>query len=215
MKPDSTDSRGDPTARAAFKSNAARAPLPRFRLVDDPLAGELSPPPDARAETRGSSPVELHRRDDLAAAVTRGLPLGVRRSTVSDAVDAIVRNVLASWQESPRVLERRHDQRLPFPRRILYVPLCARSEQPIAPPRRAAGRDISLQGISFEHRDPLPHTKVAVAFEMPEGLSPYLVTKLTWCRFTSGGAYLSGGPFLREYSAASFDAFDWNEIAAG
>lgn len=113
-------------------------------------------------------------------------------------VEESVHELLASWQNGGSLVQRRRWHRVRFNKSILLVPLDDRSEQFDEEPRLVAGRDISLGGISFSHRRPLPYAKVAVAFESPEGISEMIVTRLSWCRFTSRGEYQSGGKFLRQ-----------------
>ena len=120
----------------------------------------------------------------------------------SGDVEAVVRDLLTRWDQSVEGLDRRRTTRVSFQRHLLLVPLDGITEQPLEERRIATGRNISLLGVSFTHREPLPYNKVAIAFELPDGLSSLIVTRLNWCRFTRSGLYVRS-PLRRSGSSGS------------
>ena len=61
----------------------------------------------------------------------------------------------------------------------------------------ATARDISGDGISFRHDNPLPYRFVEVTYHAALGAVTRRA-KLTWCRYAVEGFYVSGGRFLRQ-----------------
>jgi len=131
-------------------------------------------------------------------------------------VEESIHELLASWQNPRQVVQRRRWHRVRFNKMIFLVPLDDRTEEFVGEPRLVAGKDISLGGICFAHQRPLPHSKVAVAFEAPDGISELIVTRLSWCRFTSRGEYQSGGKFLRQIPRGEREAqIRWASLPPG
>ena len=129
----------------------------------------------------------------------------------SGDVESVVRDLLTRWDRSVEGLDRRRTSRVSFQRHLLLVPLDGITEQPLEERRVATGRNISLLGVSFTHREPLPNNKVAIAFELPDGLSSFIVARLNWCRFTRSGLYEGGGNFLHRTSIALTAQTDWQD----
>lgn len=109
--------------------------------------------------------------------------------------------VHASWHNSASLLHDRRSHRV-----VLKAPLTTagleRSEDDgsfriISDWSDAVGRDVSIDGISFRHSEAIPHRYVAVQMEAA-GINEILVAKLSWCRYSQNGDYVSGGRLLRE-----------------
>tara|TARA_R110002072_G_C7978996_1_gene536113 strand:- start:135804 stop:136256 length:453 start_codon:yes stop_codon:yes gene_type:complete len=121
----------------------------------------------------------------------------------------------ASWYQSGGLLNDRRAHRVAFPETLHVVGLEMepRSGQfvPVSEPVAARGRDISINGISFRHDEPLPHRYVAVSFRSPHGTET-LVAKLSWCRFAGNDNYISGGRLVVETSLDAELNIDWNAL---
>ena len=120
-----------------------------------------------------------------------------------------------SWHQWGGLLNDRRAHRVAFPEMLLVVGLTADSATgqliPATGPIIAHGRDISVDGISFQHANPLPHRYVAVSFRTPFG-SETLVARLSWCRFTRENRYVSGGRLTVEPELNMELNVDWDEI---
>jgi hypothetical protein len=90
--------------------------------------------------------------------------------------------------------ERRREERYPYPYPLYLTPLDA-------PRGRDAtiaviGRQLSLHGVDFYHREPIPHRRVIASLDAHEQGWVGLLLELTWCRFNRHGWYDNGGRFL-------------------
>jgi hypothetical protein len=131
-------------------------------------------------------------------------------------VEGLVHQLLASWQQTTPLQQRRRWHRATYVKRILLTPLHDTTDEPIGETRRVTGRDLSLHGISFVHVQPLPYSKVALGLEMPDGISSPVVTRLKWCRFTKLGVYQSGGQFVRQLDPSlSGEDVSWDDVPPG
>ena len=90
--------------------------------------------------------------------------------------------------------ERRRYTRYPLPCLIHLTPLDA--DVPTTESVVVVGRHLSENGLGFYHRDPLPYRRVIASLETPNGQWFAFLVDLTWCRFSKGGWYESGGRFL-------------------
>jgi len=129
-----------------------------------------------------------------------------------DEVQFMVRDILSQWKHPTDATERRNNHRVPFQKSIALFDIDKETEQPTGEAYCVTGRDISAQGVGFSHEGPLPHTKVAVAFELPNGCSQFVLVRLTWCRFTRRKTYDSGGMFVRPIECPEDFTFDWNAM---
>ena len=120
-----------------------------------------------------------------------------------------------SWYQWGGLLNDRRAHRVAFPETLLVVGLATDSATgqfvPVAEPIIAQGRDISVDGISFQHADPLPHRYVAVSFRSPFGTET-LVARLSWCRFTREEHYVSGGCLTVEPQLNAEFNVDWDSV---
>lgn len=118
-----------------------------------------------------------------------------------------------SWHQWGGLLNDRRAHRVAFPETLLVVGLAQDSAtgqfNPVTEPIVAQGRDISVDGISFQHADPIPHRYVAVRFRSPFGFET-LVARLSWCRFTRENRYVSGGRLTVEPQLNMELGIDWD-----
>ncbi|MFT4556300.1 MAG: hypothetical protein ACI8P0_005421 [Planctomycetaceae bacterium] len=145
--------------------------------------------------------------------------------SVSESSSKTLDEVLSTVQEtdSPRVswhqwgglLNDRRAHRVAFPETLHVVGLTTDSDTgqfiPATEPIIAQGRDISVDGISFQHADPLPHRYVAVSFRSPFG-SETVVARLSWCRFAGEDRYVSGGRLTVEPQLNEELNIDWDSL---
>ncbi|MDA1165086.1 MAG: hypothetical protein O3B13_18470 [Planctomycetota bacterium] len=120
-----------------------------------------------------------------------------------------------SWYQTSSLLNDRRAHRIAFPETLLVVGV---DKDPrdgrffaVSKGIVANGRDISIDGISFQHAGPVPHRSVAISFRSPTGTET-LVAKLSWCRFSRDGRYVSGGRLIRDARYASESEIDWDSL---
>ena len=142
----------------------------------------------------------------------------VPSSKTLDEVLSTVRGIdssPASWYQSGGLLNDRRAHRVAFPETLHVVGLAMDPDSgqfvPVSEPVTAHGRDISVDGISFRHDEPLPHRYVAVSFRSPQGTET-LVAKLSWCRFACKDNYISGGRLTFETSLNVELNIDWDSL---
>ena len=121
-------------------------------------------------------------------------------TTLLPEVKKLVETTVASWEAAQQVLQTRSWHRLQFRKPILMTPLDDETQLPIGESQMVAGRDISVDGLSFMHSEPVAHRMVAMTFvgepDLPL-LPESIVLNLTWCRYCQDGVLLSGGSFVR------------------
>jgi hypothetical protein len=157
------------------------------------------------------SPLLTHTEETQAADVddfNSDIEDGQRALLQVERVDHLVRDLLAQWQHPSDALERRGLSRIGFQKQIALFAYDNAEQQVTGEPWLVTGKDISLQGVSFSHIAPLPFSKVAIGFEVPGGFSRFVITRLSWCRFTRRGVYESGGTFLRSITLPKGFALD-------
>jgi len=98
--------------------------------------------------------------------------------------------------------ERRSYGRIPLPLLLRVTPLDQTGQRLDELATTVVGKDISPQGISFFHEQPLPHRRAIVAFEHPDVGTFTMEIDLGWCQFTGTGWYVSGGRLLRSLAPA-------------
>jgi hypothetical protein len=118
-----------------------------------------------------------------------------------------------SWYQSSGLLNDRRAHRVAFPETLHVVGLEINSDNgqfvAVTDVIIAGGRDISVDGISFQHKDPVPHRFVSVSFRSSLGTET-LVAKLSWCRFSREGHYVSGGRLIVEPQRNLELSIDWD-----
>jgi hypothetical protein len=105
--------------------------------------------------------------------------------------------LLSLVQPRHSIIERRAQERYPFPRMIVLAPLEPDTERPLEPAFTGVGRQLSEGGIGFFHAAPLNERRVAVTLEPGSKHARSFLVDLSWCRFTKFGWYEGGGRFLK------------------
>jgi len=105
--------------------------------------------------------------------------------------------LLAGLQPPGKWVERRFEQRFPYPHMLYLTPLAMEGE---TIGRRGSlvvvGKHLSESGLSFFHQQPLAHRRMTVSLEGGQGEWAGFLIDIRWCRFTQHGWYESGGQFL-------------------
>lgn len=94
------------------------------------------------------------------------------------------------------VVERRREQRYPYPHMVHLTPVAEDGLTPVGETVVVIGKHLSERGLGFYHQQPLPHRRMIVSLETARGFHLAFLIDLTWCRFTHHGWYESGGRFL-------------------
>ncbi|HWA99124.1 MAG TPA: hypothetical protein VG713_11555 [Pirellulales bacterium] len=95
------------------------------------------------------------------------------------------------------LVERRRDQRYPFPRLLTLLPVDGETLETVGAYVTAVGKHISESGLGFYHPDPLPFRWIVVSVDNGQGVGLRFLVDVNWCRFTRQGWYESGGRFVR------------------
>ena len=122
------------------------------------------------------------------------LPLPVPRDgSAEDEVRAQVWGLLSAVYHRCDLPEQRRHTRYPFPCLIHLTPVGADA----APESLVVvGRHLSESGLGFYHHEPISYRRVIASLKAPNGQWFAFLMDLTWCRFTKGGWYESGGRFI-------------------
>jgi hypothetical protein len=94
------------------------------------------------------------------------------------------------------ILEKRHENRYPFPYLIHLTPLAEDGVTPQGESMSVVGKHLSERGLGFYHPKPLPYRRMIASLECNGHWLGFIVD-LKWCRFTKQGWYESGGRFLQ------------------
>jgi hypothetical protein len=120
-----------------------------------------------------------------------------------DPIAAVVEQALTATHATRKGPERRREQRFPYPHPIYLTPLdsIARSRSDSGPRTRSEtfvviGKQITLHGVDFYHREPIAHRRVIASLDAGEHGWIGLLLELAWCRFSRHGWYDNGGRFL-------------------
>ena len=111
--------------------------------------------------------------------------------------DQVVRILKSLYPPSRAILERRSEQRYPFPYLIHLTPVGEDGITPEGETCVVVGKQISSHGLGFFHPKPLPYRRMIVSIEGGDGHWLGFLIDLTWCRFTKQGWYESGGRFTQ------------------
>jgi hypothetical protein len=115
---------------------------------------------------------------------------------VDDEIRTQVWGLLTTLYPRNDLHERRRDSRYPFPCLIHLTPIredgCSEQGGTVV----VVGRQLSENGFSFYHQEPLPHRRMIASLEGNRGRWLGFLIDLNWCRFARGGWYESGGRFL-------------------
>ncbi len=123
--------------------------------------------------------------------------LGERRSADDEEVRSQVWGLLTTLYPHTDLLERRHDNRYPFPCLLHLTPVGEDGVTAEGDTVVVVGKHLSEHGLGFYHREPLPYRRMLVSVEARRGQWVAFLIDLRWCRFTKGGWYESGGRFLQ------------------
>ena len=114
-----------------------------------------------------------------------------------DDVRTKVCSFLSSMYPRGNIVERRGEQRFPFPHLVHLTPVApdgtVKSDETVV----VVGKHLSERGLGFYHQHPLPNRQMIVSIELGSGGWLGILIDLTWCRFTKKGWYESGGRFLK------------------
>jgi hypothetical protein len=130
-----------------------------------------------------------------------GVDLVTPESTWDDAVSTQVWGLLAGMFPAGTLVERRHEQRYPYPRLVMLSPVQADGHTPDGRAFVAAGKHLSERGLGFYHPQPLVHRLVIASLETVDGHWLGFLLDIQRCRFTRQGWYESGGRFVRAVSS--------------
>ena len=119
----------------------------------------------------------------------------------------------ASWYSANSLLAPRSAYRVEYEEHICLTGL-DNDFQDCSTPVLVRGRDISVDGVSFNHLRPMPFRFVRMLVPAPNGPEA-LTVRLTWCRYASHGEYVSGGYFLRQVDAGPGEDLDWDTLDEG
>jgi hypothetical protein len=122
--------------------------------------------------------------------------IGQNDTGVHDEVQTKVWGLLAALYPRNDVIERRRETRYPFPCLIHLTPVGRDGVTPEGETVVVAGRDISEHGLGFYHQEVLPYRRMIASIEYKRDQWMAFSIDLSWCRFTRGGWYESGGRLL-------------------
>lgn len=105
--------------------------------------------------------------------------------------------LLAGLYPPGQCVERRREQRFPFPHLIYLTPVAADGITPLDAAVVVVGKHLSEHGLGFYHPQPIPHRRMIASLQTHRGDWEGFLVDITWCRFTKHGWYDSGGRFLQ------------------
>jgi hypothetical protein len=94
------------------------------------------------------------------------------------------------------LVERRQENRYPFPHLIHLTPVAEDGRTPAGETIVVVGKRLSQRGLGFYHPKPLPYRRMIASLDDTRGQRLGFLIDLSWCRFTKQGWYESGGRFL-------------------
>ena len=122
-------------------------------------------------------------------------------SDVALSPDDLVRHqvwgILTAMYPAGKTLERRLDQRFPYPHLLYLTPVGADGRTPIGDAVVVVGKHLSERGLGFFYQQPLPNRRMIASLELSDAQWAGFLIDITWCRFTQHGWYESGGRFLQ------------------
>lgn len=117
--------------------------------------------------------------------------------TADEDVRAQVCGLLNTLYPRGNKVERRGEQRFPFPYLVHLTPVDADGSVQVDETVVVVGKHLSERGLGFYHQQPLPNRRMIVSLEVGTGAWLGFLIDLSWCRFTKQGWYESGGRFLQ------------------
>jgi hypothetical protein len=106
-------------------------------------------------------------------------------------------SLLAGLYPAGRCVERRSEQRFPFPHLIYLTPVADDNATPVNAAIVVVGKHLSEHGLGFYHPQPIPFRRMIASLQNRDGDWEGFLIDITWCRFTKLGWYDSGGRFLQ------------------
>jgi hypothetical protein len=132
---------------------------------------------------------------NLALATTK-LEANEPRFRAEREIHTAVRYLLGVQPPRP-AMERRREQRFPFPYPIRLTPVTTDGAVPPAESVVVLGKHLNEHGVDFYFNEPLPYRRVIATFERNGREIMHILMDLTWCRFGRHGWYENGGRFLQ------------------
>ena len=123
--------------------------------------------------------------------------LGQRQSGMNDEIRTQVWGMLTTLYPRNDLIERRRDNRYPFPCLIHLTPVGDDGVTPEGTTIVVVGKHLSENGLGFFHQFPLPQRRMIASVECKNGHWLGFLMDISWCRFTRGGWYESGGRLLQ------------------
>jgi hypothetical protein len=114
-----------------------------------------------------------------------------------DQVRNQVWGLLGALYPRGELVERRGEQRYPYPYLVHLTPVGADGVTAIGEPLVVVGKHLSERGLGFYHPRPIAYRRVIASLESAGGQRLSFLVDLSWCRFIRQGWYESGGRFLR------------------
>jgi len=105
--------------------------------------------------------------------------------------------LLTTLYPQNELIERRRENRYPFPYLVHLTPVGSDGLSPEGETLVVVGKHLSERGLGFYHPQPLPHRRMIASLEDNAGRWLAFLIDLSWCRFTKEGWYESGGRFLQ------------------
>ena len=118
-------------------------------------------------------------------------------AAADEEIRAKICGLLGTLYPRGNKVERRGEQRFPFPYLVHLTPVEADGSVNVDETVVVAGKHISERGLGFYHQQPLPNRRMIVSLELGSDAWLGFLIDLTWCRFTKQGWYESGGRFLQ------------------
>jgi hypothetical protein len=134
----------------------------------------------------------------LHVPTTDLLPLDQARP--EDCINRQVWELMGMLYPQNEILERRKENRYPFPQLIHLTPVADDGVTPEGKSVVVVGKHLSKRGLGFYHPKPLPHRRMIASLECNGHWLGFIID-LRWCRFTRQGWYESGGRFLQAVSS--------------
>jgi len=114
-----------------------------------------------------------------------------------EEVRARVLGLLATLYPAHDRVERRRENRWPFPYLVHLTPVDDGGTTPSGETVVVVGKHLSQRGLGFYHPRPLPYRRMIASIAGADGNWIGFLIDLNWCRFTREGWYESGGRFLQ------------------
>lgn len=121
----------------------------------------------------------------------------MQAGVMEDDVRTQVWNLLGMLYPRGNLVERRGEQRYPYPFLIHLTPVAADGVTPEGDAVVVVGKHLSERGLGFYHPKPLPYRYAIASLEAVGDSRLAFLIDLSWCRFTRQGWYESGGRFVR------------------